>query len=258
MASAEDTYAALADAIGKRPKAVEAYGLRLRSNGWLVRGKRGRGSLPIDNAQAAKLLLALLSGGPSELDEFMPTYATACVMPAASDEPVVRMMRVILGLSDNARFLDFITALVWLFRDGSTDQLIYHAPFEDGQVDDWVYDGPNIDIRVHGPFPVATIKFHLASPLIEKLVAMGCDHEQLLGEQMIVFLHEIYGHHADAMKQRKSTRKYDKAIEKLREDSERGIGFERFIGGRQISAVAAALRDSDDKMVIAETRSDAP
>jgi hypothetical protein len=166
-------------------------------------------------------------------------------MPAMKNTALVRAVCRELNLADDAKFLEFVAALVRLYREGETDRLIYFSPSPEGFRDSFLYDGPNVELRVKGPFPIATISFHLALPLIDRLKREDEDGESLMGQQTLVFLDQLYGWHAEAESEKRDTSPYDGAILELRKHTARGIGFDRFIGGREFSAVASALRGDE-------------
>lgn len=239
MTTANTLFEALSASLDKTPAAVEAYGLALRRFNWWPPTKRGRGASPMTEMHAAKLLLALLSEGPNALPDFFLRYANTRPVQSVNTGPVLNAVRNELGLVEDAGFLDFIAEIVRLYRDGETDLLIYHRADPPGFRDDYLYRGPQIDLRVKGPFPIGVIKFQPSAHLIGKL----SDVQDAATEPVtLVFLDQLYGWREDAIKEdEESTQGLDNAIDHLREETSRGIGFERFIGGREFDAVGRAL-----------------
>jgi len=93
-----------------------------------------------------------------------------------------------------------------------------------------------------GLSPSALSRFIFLQSFIDRLVEGGEDKNSLLGPQALPFLDQLYGWQTQA-KTRKDREAYANAIFDLRKNSSKGIGFERFVGGREIEAVANALRE---------------
>lgn len=251
MSTAKAVTESLAEALGSSFAKLESYGLVLRRFGWWQAAKRGRGARPMTSMEGAKLLLAVLSEGPSDLagaegSGFFLRYANLALLPSMRDDPIVAAIRDAMGLKRTAEFLDYLDGLVRLFRDGHATDLIYHSPEPEGFMDEWLWDGPSVDIRVKGPFPLASISFLLSHDTIERMVAEGHDVEALLGPKTLAFVDQLYGWRADAAEKpgadpERDLAGFDAAIDGLRKQHDRGIKFERAIGGREVDAVARAL-----------------
>jgi hypothetical protein len=221
---------------------VEAYGIALSNGGWWDKNKRGRGAKARDDKDAAKLILALLSAGPTELRQFFIPYSNLCPLPESRDDPLMSEIRGVLGVERKGLFLEYITGLIGLYKKGETDALIFRPSHPEGFLDDYMFDGPNVDITIKGPFRCGSISFLLSHQFIDRMVKKGHDPAALLGHKQIVFVDQFYGWRADALEKGESSEGYDRAIDGLRQESSRGIRFERSIGGREVQAVADALR----------------
>ena len=247
MTTAKAITESLAEALGRPYSSVESYGSALRRFGWWQAAKRGRGARPMTSMEAAKLLLAVMSEGPVDLggpegSGFFLRYANLALVPKMRDDPLVVAIRESMGLKRSDYFLDYINGLVRLFRDGRATELIYHSPEPEGALDDWVWGGPNVDIRVSGPFPLASISFQLSDGFIERMVADGHDEKTLMGGKTLPFVHQLYGWRADAAeKAGEELAGFDQAIDGLREQYDRGVRFQRAIGAREVDAVARSL-----------------
>lgn len=251
MTTAKAVSESLAEALGRSFASVESYGLVLRKFGWWQAAKRGRGARSMTSMEAAKLLLAVMSEGPSDLagsegSGFFLRYANLALVPSLRDSPVASAVRDMMGIKRNAEFLDYLDGLVRLFRDGQATDLIFHSPDPEGFADDWVWGGPSVDIRVAGPFPTASITFLLSHDLIERLVASGHSRDDLLGPKTLAFVDQLFGWRADVAEKHGPDAEadlagFDKAISGLREQYDRGVRFERAIGGREVEAVASIL-----------------
>lgn len=256
MAKAVDLINALATATGRTASSVESYGLALRRGGWWRETKRGAGALPVNEMDAAKLLLALLSSGPADLagrrdiDDpakngypggFFIQHANLCALSRKNNAALLRLVREVLELSDDAKFLDFIAALVRLYRDGEAGRLVYWSPDPPGFRDEWAYEGPDVEVRIKGPFPVGVISFSLALPLIDRLEKSEGNPKPFMGQQRIIFLDQMFAFQEQMESAGGNAEDYGALIEWLRETTSKGIGYERFFGGREIGAAAAAL-----------------
>lgn len=248
MATAKSLIDSLADALGWTPATVEAYALELRRRGWWPPTKRGRGASPVDTMQAAKLLLSILSDGPKSLaandDDplakfdgagFFLRTANMNVMPADTGARTMKL-RVVLGLGQEAGFLDYIAAVLDLFVKGKAGEVFASVGMgEFGR--EWDYQGPQIEFSVSGPFPTATIRFHFSDDIKDQLVAEGVHREDAMYATEVLFLHEMY--------------RWSDEHPILGDDLIKGvvrhaslgrrttIGF----GGRELSACAAVLRE---------------
>lgn len=239
MSTANALFDALANSLDKTPAAVEAYGLALRRAGVWPPTKRGRGASPMTEMHAAKLLLALLSDGPNALPGFFVRHLNLRPVKGANSIPVLNAVRNELNLPEDAGFLEFISAFVRLYRGGETDLLIYHRSEPPGFSDGWHYKGPHIELRVKGPFPIGVITFQPSKHLVDKLSGSSDDATKPV---TLAFLDQLYGWREDAIaKHGKSTLGLDSAIDQLRKETSRGIGFERYIGGREFDAAGRAL-----------------
>lgn len=255
MTTATKITESLAEALGRTHSSVESYGLVLRRFGWWQAAKRGRGARPLTSMEAAKLLLAVMSEGPADLagpegSGFFLRYANLALLPNLRDDPIVSAVREMMGLKRNAEFLDYLDGLVRLFRDGQATDLIFHSPDPEGFADDWVWEGPSVDIRVAGPFPTASITFLLSHDLIDRLVASGHSRDDLLGPKTLAFVDQLFGWRADVAEKHGPDAEaelagFDNAISGLREQYNRGVRFERAIGGREVDAVASILEKSE-------------
>lgn len=241
MTTAKAVSESLAEALGRSFASVESYGLVLRKFGWWQAAKRGRGARPMTSMEAAKLLLAVMSEGPSDLagpdgTGFFLRYANLALLPSLRDDAVIAAVRDEIGVARNGEFLDYLDGFVRLFRDGRATDLIFHAPYDEGQVDEWVWDGPGIDVRVKGPFPLASISFLLTREFCDR---HGLSQEP--GRCLIPFVDQMYGWAADAEEAGAPDGAFSDAIEAIRKQHSRGVQFERAIGGREVEAVASVL-----------------
>lgn len=246
MTTATKVTESLAEALGRTHSSVESYGLVLRRMGWWAAAKRGRGARAMTSMEAAKLLLAVLSEGPNDLtgpkgSGFFLRYANLALSPGMRDDPVVAAIRDSMGLKRTAGFLDYLDGLVRLFRDNRATDLVHYSPAPDGFLDDWAWGGPNVDVRVKGPFPLASISFLLSHEVIERMVGEGHSEADLMGPKTLAFVHQMYGWRADAIEDDRDTDGYDGAIEVIRKQFSRGVQFERALDGRAVDAVAKVL-----------------
>lgn len=248
MTTAARVIEALADALGATQARVESYALVLRRVGWWSPVKRGRGARPATSNEASKLLLAIMSAGPTDLagpdsSGFFLDYANLALLPSLRDDPLIAAIRDVLGLDRTAKFLDYLEGLVRLYRDDRTDELIFHSPYPEGFVDDWVWDGPDVGIRVSGPFPAASISFLLSHRFMATLRANGLPEETLMGTKTIPFVSQMLGWHQDAVEKgdEESAEAFVRGLAAVRESTARGVRFERAIGGREVAAVASVL-----------------
>lgn len=261
MTTAAKMFEKLSESLNRPFSSVEAYGLALSKHGWWSRNKRGRGAVSRSVMDGSKLLLSILSNGPSELASheagvecFFLDYANLRVEPTVVNEPWVRCVVDELGLEKKAGFLDFIAAFLSRYIDGTADRIIFHSPDSEGfHGDDDVYDGPNIEVRIKGPNPAGGIRFMLSHAILNKLEAQGVDVEPLLGMKEIPFAHYFFSLLVEAEEKgdMQSVASFGNVIRVVAERNARGIGFERFFGALQVEAIASAFRDASDDQEVA-------
>jgi len=200
---------------------------------------------------AAKLALAVLAGGSTEFQKGFIDVMNMVPLPSEADTLLYQEVRARLGLDRSAAFVDFVAALVHLYAEERTGELIFHAPCPDGQLDDFVYDGPSADITISGPLITGQISFVLSRDMCASLVAAGLSEKDVRGVKSIAFVHQLYGWAASAAKETatgETPENYLNAIEALRREHARGVRLARTIGGRELDALGRAFRDADDEM----------
>lgn len=238
MAAASALIEALAKSLGRTSSSVEAYALSLRRHGWWAESKVGRGARPLTDMDGAKLLLAILGEGPKSLPSFFLEYANMVVLPEQADQPALRALRERLDLPASAKLLDFVEAFVRAFREDTVCDVVFHRSSPPGMLEDHVFDGPGVELRIMGPMPFGQISF---LPTDELRDAADQPEVGRAGRHRIVFVHEWYGLHAENSGEDKEA--FAAAIAELRAERARGVGFERFIGGREFQAIGEALKD---------------
>lgn len=256
MASAAKLIEALAAEIGWSTPAVEAYALELRRVGWWTATKRGRGASPVTVKDAAKLLLSVLSDGPKSLansdnDPLSKIDGTGFFLRSANlgfhaqnwNAPYLAILRQELGLSNRAMFLDYIDAVMSQFVAGTMDRIVkpalHPAPKE------WDYNGADIEFAVSGPWPMASIKFFFAEEFSTKLIDAGFDRSEVLDQQELVFMHQMFDWKQQATENNDSTEVYDRILMMIVEASAKGLRHQKSFGGRELSACATVLRDGE-------------
>ncbi|KQY18167.1 hypothetical protein ASE23_15730 [Rhizobium sp. Root73] len=258
MTTAAKMFEKLSESLNRPFSSIEAYGLALSKFGWWSASKRGRGASPRSVMDGAKLLLAILANGPSELanrengvESFFLDYANLVVAPNIIDEPWVKLVMSEMGLAKDAGFLDFLAALLSLHISNEVDRVVFYSPDPEGfHGDDVVYEGPHIEARIKGPTPAAGIRFMLSHAILDRLKAEGHDVEPLLGEKEITFVHRFFALLIEAQKKgdEREIESFAGAIRVVAECTGRGIGFERFFGAMQFEAIASAFRDASDSL----------
>ncbi|MES2665425.1 MAG: hypothetical protein V4712_04945 [Pseudomonadota bacterium] len=257
MASAAKLIEALATEIGWSNPTVEAYALELRRMSWWPKTKRGRGASSITVSDAAKLLLSILSDGPKSLATsendglskfdgtgFFLRYANLGFSKTGWNSAIYNALCAEMGLTENALFLDFLTAILTLFVEGKADQIIRNVekPF----VHKWDYTGPELTVSIGGPFPTGTIEFYFADAFAAKLLALDIDPVEIGGQQSFVFLHQFYAWHDAAAERGEAVEHWGKLLLGVSEYTAKGLRFEKAFGGRELSACARVLSGDAD------------
>ncbi|TWG99314.1 hypothetical protein L598_001500000370 [Mesorhizobium sp. J18] len=245
--TAADLVRALSASVRMPFSTVEAYALTLSRIGWWERTKRGRGARKKTDRDAAKLLLAILSAGPTDLPNFFLQYANMHVAPGQKHSKLVAILRREMELAEDAKFFDFAAAFVRLYRLGETGRVIWHSPMPEGFYGEGAADVPGLEMRVKGPVPMGTFTFTLAHSVVDELTADGDDQADYLGPQKIEFVHEFLGMMADAKADGRSTEQmaFGNAYQAVMSEAS-GVGFERFVGGSEFAAVAAAMSEAGE------------
>lgn len=256
MTTAAKMFKNLSESLNKPFSSVEAYGLALSKYGWWAPNKRGRAAVARTIKDGSKLLLSILATGPSELtrrdagvESFFLDYANLRVDPNKLAEPWIKYVMQELGLAEDAKFIDFMTAFLTAFVNDTAENVIFYSPDPEGfHGDDDVYEGPNLEIRIKGPNPAGAISFMLSLKLLNRLEADGVDIEPLMGIKEIPFVHYFFACLVEAQKkgEQKCVESFGSAIRAVSQRNARGIGFERYLGGRQFDAIASAFRESMD------------
>lgn len=242
--TAADLVRALSASVQMPFSTIEAYAVALGRVGWWERPKRGRGARKKTDEDAAKLLLAVLAPGPSDLGEggFFLRYANMHVAPNQKRSMLLTVLRREMGLSNDAKFLDFAAAFIRLYRIGETDRVLWHTPSPSGFLGDSAVDVPDVEMRVKGPVAMGSFTFLLAQKVVDELAADGSGAENWLGPQTIHFVEEMLGQLDDAQHEgrEQEARGFSNTFQAIVSASH-GVGFERFIGGAEFDAVSAAL-----------------
>lgn len=265
MTTAKQLTYTLGEALGKAGSQMEAYGVSLRKLGLWPPTKRGRGSAPMTDMDAAKLLVAVLCGGPNELRapfaEGLPLSGVRTLlnaMPDLSGGPYIarrfEIVRDILGLPDIARpdgigaakqaaLAEYVAEIIRLYRIGEIGRLVLAPDYPEGMLPDWEYDGPNVELRAFGPFPMASIDFVMSNDAISQHASDEHEAKILSGVQRLVFVEAGHAHlrEAIAKEDRAAADGWSGYLDAIRESTARGIRFERALGGREFAAVAGAL-----------------
>jgi len=255
MATANDLYRTLAEATGKSVSAVEAYGLGLRKIGRWPPTKPGRGASPVTVMDTAKLLYVMLSAGPNDIGDFFMQYANTCPLEKQENAILSRVLRSELALKDDAKFLDYCAAFVGKYSDETIKDVVFWSESPEGMMEESAYLGPNIEMRVQGPFPIGSFKFILSHKMLDRIADAGGDPKQHMGMIVLPFLPEFFRLAADSRKRAdnaeskrlraehlRSADAFSAAIQALRDSTAKGIGFERYLGGREFDAVGRVLR----------------
>ncbi|MBB5046152.1 hypothetical protein HNR60_000894 [Rhodopseudomonas rhenobacensis] len=255
MATANNLYEALADATGKSVSAVEAYGLGLRKIRRWPPTKPGRGASPVTLMDSAKLLYVMLSAGPNDIGPFFMEYANTCPLENKDNAILLSVLQAELDLKDDAKFLDYCAAFIAKYRDETIKDVVFWSESPDGMMEESAYPGPHIEMRVQGPFPIGVFKFILSHKMLDRIADAGGDPKQHMGMIVIPFLPEFFRLAAESRKRAenaeskrlraehlRSADAFGDAIQALREHRSKGIGFERYLGGREFDAVGRALR----------------
>lgn len=242
MTTAKDVSLALAQALARPYASVEAYGLALRRNGWWDPAKRGRGARAMTTREAAQLLLAVLSDGPSTLGSpaedgsFFKTYSSLQPSRHGKDQLFDAVAKE-LGLAFPASFLDYIEGFVQLFRNGGAESVIHVWP-ADPQAPAYEWRGPTIHVEISGPYPRAEISFTPSSAFVDRHSLPMEEHRGVirldfhLAAVASSWVQEREGYeHVSARSE----------VDGIFEAYDRGVRFARIIGAREVDAVAKAL-----------------
>lgn len=245
--TAADLVRALSASVRMPFSTVEAYALTLSRIGWWERTKRGRGARKKTDMDAAKLLLSILSAGPSDLPNFFLQYANMHLAPGHKRSKLAAILRREMGLPDDAKFLDFAAAFVRLYRTGETARVIWHSPMPEGFYGEGASDLPGLEMRVKGPVAMGTFTFMLAHSVVDELTADGGDQATYLGPQKIEFVHEFLGLLDDAKADGRSREQiaFGNAFQAVAAGAS-GIGFERFVNDADFAAVAGAMHEAGE------------
>lgn len=269
MTTAKQLSYALGEALGKAGSQMEAYGVALRKLGLWAPTKRGRGSAPMTDTDAASLLVAVLCGGPNELRapfaEGLPLSGVRTLlnaMPDLSGGPYIarrfEVVRDILGLPDVARpngigaekqaaLADYVAEIIRLYRMGEIDRLVLAPDYPEGMLPEWEHAGPNVELRAFGPFPMASIAFVMSNDAIDKHARDEHEAKILSGVQRLIFVESGHAHLREAIAQgdQPAAEGWSGYLEVIRKATARGIRFERMLSGREFAAVAGALAGGD-------------
>lgn len=257
MATASNLYEALADAIGVSVSTTEAYGLALRRIKRWPPTKPGRGASPVTVMDSAKLLYVMLSAGPNDIGSFFMEYANSCPLEDKENATLYSVLRAELGLKTDAKFLDYCAAFVAKYRDETITDIVFWSEPPEGMMEESAYPGPSIEMRVQGPFPIGVFKFILSHKMLDRIQDAGGDPKKHMGTVTIPFLPEWFRMAADARREAAAAdsktmrdahlanaEAYGNVIRIIREKAAKGIGFERYLGGREFYAIGRALREN--------------
>lgn len=241
MTTAKDVSLALAQALARPYASVEAYGLALRRNGWWDPAKRGRGARAMTAREAAQLLLAVLSEGPSSLggreeeDSFFKTYST--LQPSRrGKEQLFDAVAKELEVPSPAAFLDYIEAFVRLFRDDKAEEVI-HVWAADPHAPAYEWRGPTIHIEISGPYPRAEITFSPSAAFVARHGLQLAEHRGLIRLDFHLAAVSQYSYERDGYENVAAWSE----VEGIFEAYDRGVRVARIIGAREVDAVAKAL-----------------
>lgn len=247
MTTAARLFEKLAENLGRPFSSVEAYGLALRKMGWWQPTKRGRSANPLTIEDGAKLLLSLLSNGPTDIPNFVTDYAGLRLFEARRREPWVQAVAAALDLDLDASFLDFVVAFTREYASRDITKIIFYSPDPEGfhgSDEEFVFKGPEIEVRIKGPMPTASISFLLSHEMLEKITPELKDHDLLYGVKELIFWDALYVdlYQAIAADDDELTESIGEAIREKQRKFSKGIGFERYFSAEKIDAVADAYR----------------
>lgn len=251
VATATQIIEALAEVLGKTASSVEAYALYLRKTGRWEPTKRGRGATAVKDKDASKLLLALMSDGPNSLSGWWLDYANLVLAPAQESDQIAKA--IVGALNPPARpdpvfgvptpsFLDYLTSLVTIFREDRARDVLSDPVDAIGCLSPEAYNGPSVEVSVYGPVPRATITVYLTAEIGALLISQGVSEEEVFQPYRLNFVHQLVGWREAASNRREDVEGYDNAIAHVLSDRTKGVRYQRTIGGREISAVAEAMR----------------
>ncbi|WP_157004536.1 hypothetical protein [Brevundimonas nasdae] len=242
MTTAKDVSLALAQALARPYASVEAYGLALRRNGWWDPAKRGRGARAMTTREAAQLLLAVLSEGPSTLgsreeeESFFKTYSTLQPSRHGKDQLFDAVAKE-LEIDFPASFLDYIEGFVRLFRNGKAEEVI-HVWAADPHAPAYEWRGPTIHIEVSGPYPRAEISFSPSAAFSARHALQMAEHRGIIRLDFhLATISSSWVFERDGYENVSVRSEVDGIFEAY----DRGVRFARIIGAREVDAVAKAL-----------------
>ena len=252
MATAKQVISGLSGILGVPYSTIEAYSSELRRVGWWPKTKRGRGAVAMSDNDAAKLLLAILAHGPKSLaggtqdnltkvdgSGFFIRHSDMLVRDTSS--PDFLALKSLIGISDDLRFLDLISAILTHLKENSDGGVFSEKPFF-ASVYDSIYKKVEVLFAVSGPYPSAEFRCFLKDQHLKKLIADGILPAASNGILSVGFVHEVVGHLLTARRAEQDTKPYADIAVAIRSESERGLSTRVGFGGRELLAVARELR----------------